>query len=340
VTVTTVIVGGPRREYRTNQLDDSLVYYSPQYGRFLESLLNAESRYFFVGARDEPDGLLPMLMVDGPFGAVANSLPFFGSHGAPVAKGNDPGIVEVLLGAAEQTIEELALASMTIVENPFHPISETQIATLKYLRPVDSRISQITHWPHGAPADDEELISHFHSKHRNAIRKGRATGQVVVEASSEEEWEFLLSEHQRGIAGLGGVAKDAIVFEQLRTHLGSALRLHCGYVSDRLVSALLTIRYRSMVEYFVPVVAEDMRSEQVLPHLVAQVMLDSFRHGATAWNWGGTWLNQDGVFRFKDRFASTNRPYRYLHWCNDRITNADRADLLTAHRYWYTRKFG
>ena len=332
--------GDPRVGYDSSGIDDGLVYYTAQYGSFLMDLLGAQSDYLLAGPPEAPVGLLPLLTKEGPLGAVANALPFFGSHGAPVVARGGDDLVGDLLDEVESGIGAGRWSSVTLVENPFHPIDDEITRRLRYLAPVDERISQITHWDGDPPGDLEGLLGRFHVKHRNAIRKGRSTGQVVELASRQDEWEFLAVEHERGMDKLGGRTKGRDVFDGLRRHLAEWVRLHCGYVDGRISAALLSIRYGSTVEYFVPVVDPERRSDQVLPHLISVVMLSDLQSGATAWNWGGTWSSQTGVFRFKDRFGATNRPYRYLHWCDTSIASADESALLREYPYWYTRRFG
>lgn len=329
----------PRVGYDSSRIDNGLVYYSARYGAFLMDLLGARNDYLLVGSPAAPAALLPLLTREGPRGAVANALPFFGSHGAPVAGEGGEAVVGDLLDEVESGIGAGRWSAVTLVENPLCPIGDEMIRRLQYLVPVDERISQITHWVGDPPDDLEGLIGRFHVKHRNAIRKGRSTGQIVELASRPDEWEFLEVEHRRSMSELGGVMKGREVFDALRNNLGEWVRLHCGYVDGCMSAALLSIRYGPTVEYFVPVVDSRRRSDQVLPHLISTVMLSDLQSGATAWNWGGTWRSQAGVFRFKDRFGATNRTYRYLHWCDAAIASAEESALLSEYPYWYTRKF-
>jgi hypothetical protein len=320
-------------------IDGGMVYYSTQFRSFLTELLEANSYYLISGESSAPNALLPLLTVEGRFGVVANGLPFFGSHGAPVVAQGHELLAARLLHLVESRIETREWASVTIVENPLKPLSGEMISNLKFLRSIDERISQITHWEENPPEDLEDLIRRFHVKHRNAIRKGRSTGQVVEVATRADEWDFLIKEHARSIRQLGGSIKSSDVFEALRRNLGEMVRLHCGYVDGKLSAALLSLRYGKTVEYFVPVSNPDFRHLQVLPHLVSEIMLSDFGSGVQAWNWGGTWISQGGVQRFKNRFGSTNRRYRYFHWSNDDIASAPEDTLTREYPYWYTRKF-
>lgn len=138
---------------------------------------------------------------------------------------------------------------------------------------------------------------------------------------------------------LNGISKSRETFELIRQNLGEKVRLHCGFIGNDIASALVTIRHKQTVEYFTPVSAIAYRHQQVLPHLVAEVMLIDSQSGATRWNWGGTWESQHGVKHFKSRFGTTDRPYRYFHWSTKRISEAPAEQILKEYPYWYVRRF-
>jgi len=326
------------RGYDSSGIDGGLVYYSAEYGRFLKSVLRAESKYLSSGPDREIAALLPMMITEGPSGRVMNALPFFGSHGAPIVKSGSETSVTDLLGYVENGIRSGLWNSVTVVENPLSPMSYEEVQCLQFLTPVDDRISQITHRNSMSTDSLESLMSHFHSKMRNAIRKGAMSKQEVRLGGSDSEWEFLIRGHQRSIIELDGVPKSDEVFRCLRQILGETIRLHCGYVGGKIVTALLTIRHGKTTEYFVPVVESSRRHQQVLPHLIATVMLQDFRDGVDYWNWGGTWRNQPGVMQFKSRFSATNRPYRYFNWCDAKMQRLTIDEIRSNYRYWYVRK--
>ena len=60
-----------------------LISYSLRYRDFLAELLGAEPRYAVALREGRVVGGLPLLTLDGPFGRVLNSLPYFGRMGDP-----------------------------------------------------------------------------------------------------------------------------------------------------------------------------------------------------------------------------------------------------------------
>lgn len=302
-----------------------------------------------LGCKDEsitlhnPDSApkIPLLVKEGAFGRVANSLPFFGSHGGPIECGSSGDQRVDLLLKLEELIKSKTYSSVTVVENPFLPLTDTEVSALNFLKVVDARISQVTCWPENSTVTEESLMSMFHPKTRNAVRKGLLRVSEIKEATSDTEvFEFLIREHIASIKSLGGQPKERYVFESLRRNLSDFFHIYAAYTTNNeLASVLLTLEYEQTVEYFTPVTASQFRESQILSALIFSIMQEKFQNGFRYWNWGGTWQSQVGVYRFKNRFGAEDLPYRYFHWCDDGINNTPSAQLLEAYPYWYTRKY-
>ena len=69
-------------------------------------------------------------------------------------------------------------------------------------------------------------------------------------------------------------------------------------------------------------------------------MTDASVQGYAWWNWGGTWLSQEGVYRFKSRWGTKDMPYRYftsVH--NPEILKVSPAELLAWYPSFFTVPF-
>ena len=74
--------------------------------------------------------------------------------------------------------------------------------------------------------------------------------------------------------------------------------------------------------------------------ILAQAMREAIVDGFKWWNWGGTWLQQDGVYRFKRKWAAQDFPYRYFVQINDSNVMSYTADeLLKAYPNFFTVPF-
>ena len=87
------------------------------------------------------------------------------------------------------------------------------------------------------------------------------------------------------------------------------------------VAALLLFYFNQTVEYFTPAIVKAHRSTQALPLTIFVAMKDAIRAGYRNWNWGGTWLSQDGVYDFKKRWGTNEYPYFYY-------TRLFRSDIM------------
>ena len=66
-------------------------------------------------------------------------------------------------------------------------------------------------------------------------------------------------------------------------------------------------------------------------------MADAAARGFTRWNWGGTWLSQEGVYRFKKKWGASERRYRYFITLADAsLKRRTAAELAAAYPWYYT----
>lgn len=325
-------------------VETPLVYYTSGYLKFLlEVAQGAVLRNLVAMDNGCPVGVLPLLEQRHGEHAVLNSLPFYGSHGGPLVEGGatDVDLVTVaLLQAAMSIASHSGALSLTIIENPLQPISEGAIATVG-LDLIDDRIGQFTRLPQNI-AGLEDLLSIFHQKTRNAVRKGYLANQVVRQVSDIASLRWLQQVHADAISKMGGFAKGMPVFEKLVEYLplGQASRLYIGYVNGEPVSGLLVLLHGRTVEYFTPVATEAFKNEQVLSALIAEVMQNLVAEGYQLWNWGGTWRSQEGVYRFKSRFGAKDYPYRYVGKIFDETKLRQiKSDDPSAFRYFYLFRY-
>lgn len=247
-------------------------------------------------------GALPVMILNSSeYGPVINSGPFFGSHGGPIALNSEAETM--LLRDLIDLSESLGACSLTVIENPLSPLSNENLRKLG-LEPTDQRISQITFLP--------TSLDEIHPKTRYAIRQAGLHSPVYSRSNAESDWDWMKSEHDRSMAVLGGIPKSKRVFELLRETFGSECQLWTATVGDSKAAALVILTHGLTIEYFTPVVAPQFRSLQILSGLIWEVMTQMAAEGFKLWNWGGTWLSQEGVYRFKSRWNADNLPYRYF----------------------------
>lgn len=306
-----------------------LVTYSLAYRAFLEDYLGLKSEYLLAWDGRSVRGILPWMTRDGAYGRVANSLPLFGSHGGVLA--DDDAAFEILLDAGRERIASEDVAAATIIGNPYEARHDARLDH----DVTDARISQVTPIRHEEDHENR-LMASFHHKTRNMIRKAARQGMEVV--STFDDLEFLAATHRDHIEGVGGIAKDERYFQAITRHfpLGRTSRMYAAMVQGRPVAALLVLYYNGFVEYLTPVIRREFRARQPMSLLIFRAMVDASIAGFRLWNWGGTWLTQEGLHRFKKRWGSIDTPYTYhitVH--NPDLRRLSREELRAAYPHFF-----
>ena len=313
---------------------ESLLYHSLRYQNLIIELLGCRQESML--ALDESGNIqaaLPLMATDGFLGTVVNSLPYFGSNGGLI--GNDSIARSELITAYCEFIETPGIAASTLIENPLAPGGLDEIACDL----TDERLGQLT----PLPTSDNEGTALMHSVHyktRNMIRKAEKLGVEV--GVDNDAMPFLVATHEENMREIGGIAKSQLFFDALPQYFrpGKDYRLYVAQLDGKLIAALLVFFYNRTAEYYTPVVCKEYRGSQALSAVIFRAMCDAASLGYAWWNWGGTWLTQEGVYRFKSRWGTQDLPYRYstkVH--NPEILKASKIELLTAYPSFFTVPF-
>jgi hypothetical protein len=298
---------------------EGLIYYSPAFRRYLLAVAGGECRSLLAFEGDRLTGVMPLLAMSGPYGTVLNSLPFFGSNG---------GILSTTSAAEAALLAEYdrVAAGVAVATWISHPFMDTVIPAHQL---TDERIAQWT------TLADGDLPGGIESSARRNVQKARAEGVTVREAP--EALPFLESTHRENMAAIGGKAKPASFFSSLSSAMtaGRDWRLHLAERNGESLAALLTFEAARTVEYVMPAVIESARTLQPTAAIIATAMADAAARGFTRWNWGGTWLTQEGVYRFKKKWGADERRYRYYITLNDTNLRRRTAAELSAAYPWY-----
>lgn len=298
-----------------NKVDGGLLYYTRKYRKFLHQVLNCvESEYFLAFNDEKLEAILPIFVQQGIWGPVVNSLPYYGSHGGILAsKSCSPLSIAGLQKRFSLFCQEINAVASTIIENPYaNPVIRDYQWKSDF---SDIRTGQVTYLPSNEPHQelDESLMVIFHSKTRNMVRKGCKAGFDIQVENSELAFYKLYQLHDENMSKIGGKAKDFTTFKTIYDIFtsGSDYNLYVAYRNREVAAALLVLYSGKVVEYFTPVIAQKFRSEQPLSALIFRAMKDAVATGFKIWNWGGTWLTQENVYRFKSRWGAIDKKYSY-----------------------------
>jgi hypothetical protein len=174
------------------------------------------------------------------------------------------------------------------------------------------------------------------------IRKGEKSGIEWNISDDRKDLDFLIDTHRENVGKLGGIYKDKNFFEIVIDNFlpGKEYKLFVAYLDGRPIAALLLFYFNKTVEYFTPVIKEEYRSLQPLSKLIYEGMKDALKDGYKHWNWGGTWKAQEGVYRFKKRWGTSDYPYFYYTKIYDKgLLDLSKEELLSEYPHFFVLPF-
>ncbi|MBP95983.1 hypothetical protein CMK18_08525 [Candidatus Poribacteria bacterium] len=296
----------------------SLIYSKPSFLGLVASHLGASPHWVVARKNGEIIGLLPYLVKMGALGPAYNSLAYYGSNGGVIQDNDNDEIKVELIREFYFQAERAGAVSATIISNPLLKDAHLYEETSKYDY-RDERIGQITHLPRLDDVGD--LIKLFDNPRPRNIRRAMKEG-ISVNKGRSESLDFLYETHINNMMSIGGLPKRRSFFDNISKYMEDHEWVVFTAVLDRKpIAALLLFYFNKTVEYFTPVIHVDYRKTQALSFVIYSAMQDAISHGYENWNWGGTWLSQDGVYNFKKKWAATDYPYYYY-------TRVYKQDLL------------
>jgi CelD/BcsL family acetyltransferase involved in cellulose biosynthesis len=312
---------------------ETLLYHSSKYKEFLKALLGCGEEYLLALDGGEICGALPLLFAEREGRRVYNSLPYYGSNGGIIAE--DPRARRELLVAYGEIARRGTTLSSTVVENPF----AARAAEAPPHNLTDQRIAQFTGIAFSS-GHREEIISRIDPSARRNVSKAAREG-VTVEVDHAQLGR-LREMHRENILAVGGLPKSDEFFRLVPEHFtpGRDFDLYVARKDGTVVAGLLLFYFNRTVEYFTPAVAAEFRTYQPLSLILAEAMADASRRGFRVWNWGGTWVGQTGVYRFKRKWSAAERGYEYHTQLNDAaLLRWPRGKILEAFPNFYVAPF-
>ena len=309
MTQVSIIEGAGGNDFRDYALQNSstLIYSEPRFLQLLAEHLGASCSWIEARQNGKIVGLLPFLKKDGPLGTVFNSLAYYGSNGGVIQVKQDAESKLLLIDAFYTLAAEAKASSATIISNPLERDSDFYNENIVYdFR--DERIGLITH----LPLSEDSLITRFENPRPRNIRRAIKEG-VTVKRGSVEALPFLYETHAENMKAIGGLAKTCSFFDAIPSRMhNDDWSVFTATIDGKPIAALLLFYFNQTVEYFTPVIVENYRNTQALALVIYQAMCDAINRGYINWNWGGTWLNQGGVYDFKKRWGTSE--YRYYYY--------------------------
>ena len=304
----------------------TLMYSEPRFMNLVANHLDARCGWLVARQRGQIAGLLPFLVKEGPLGPAFNSLAYYGSNGGVIQAESHNDTKIALVSSYCKIADDCRAVSATLISNPLEGDSEFYESYFRYDY-RDERIGQITH----LPSSGEDLIARLEDPRPRNIRRAIKEG-VTVARGSTKDLDFLYTTHLDNMIAIGGLPKKREFFDSIPTKMnGDEWSVFTASLDGKPVASLLLFYFNRTVEYFTPVVTESYRNTQALSLVIYEAMRDAINRGFSNWNWGGTWVNQGGVYDFKKRWATSE--YRYFYYTrlmNEQLMSCN-AEYIMKH---------
>jgi hypothetical protein len=315
----------------------ALTYYSLRFRDLLLELLDCQSRYAVAWCDGEIVGVLPLMIADGAHGLILNSLPFFGSNGGILATdGRGARSLERWYGSQ---VSAPGVVAGTVIANPVDPDPAAMPHTMG-----DTRIGMVTRLQWFEPCDRDQaeryLLDLVDGSARRNLNKALRSGVEV--AVDNDAFAALQAIHVANMTATGGRTKSPSFFAAVPRCLtsGEDYNLYVGMIGEDIVAALLVLYYASSVEYYVPAIRAEYRSLQPLAAILRTAMIDAMTQGRVLWNWGGSWVTQDNLIRFKGKWGGQPRTYQYWTQLNEPdLIRGDPDEILAAYPGFFVAPF-
>lgn len=327
---------GDEREYERflASAPGATIYHSLLFRDLLVAILNPAVEYALARRGGTIVGVLPLMGKSGSCGTVLNSLPFFGSYGDILAI--DPEARKALISWFFNRLERGDVAAATLISNPFDPNAESNWSDTCE---SDERIAQWTSLPIGPDCNSALLGMIDGSARRNIGKAEKAGVSVHIDNSA---FDFLEQTHRENMAAIGGTPKPPSFFTAIQRVMsqGKDYRIYVATHQNVQVGAILLFYFGEFVEYITPVTTTGCRDLQPTAALLYQAMIDAMGEGRSIWNWGGTWLRQDGVYRFKRKWGASEKRYSYATFLrNLALKSMTTEDISDQYTYFYAFPF-
>lgn len=331
-------VRGPEFIYEFGQLhravDKNSFFRSPGNLRLITELTGSRLHFAVSIVDGVIQAALPFAIRDGRFGAVINSLPFYGTCSAVLwspGHTSTEALVETVLAYGRSQ----GACSVTLVDD----WRAKTLAGLKGAAFQTHRTNQFIELKRFVGGDP---MAFYHQKTRNLVRKAEKLGVKVRRSEGGSDIAGLEAAHRENMAGVNGVAKPRAFFDRLRD-ASSPLGEHALFVASlngRDCAYLLNFYCGDTVEYYMPAVYVEDRASNPLNLLIHTAICDAVRDGFAFWNFGGTWPTQESLRHFKVRWGSSEAEYSYFTYIlDDSILANSAAEILSAYPYFFVAPF-
>lgn len=312
-----------------SRIGTTMFYHQTNFIEFAAVLLSADVEIFGLYIEGRLVAACPWLVKNGSLGKVYNSLAYYGANGGIISinpeyrKALEQQMMpEISSKAASQAYVSNLLSGNTLKLNDFI---------------VHNRMAQVTTLP--AESQEESLMEIFHFKTRNMIRKGlkeNITFQKTIDPT------FLHQTHVDNMNAVGVAPKADMFFKIIDNYFenGTNYEIFEALIDGDKAAAVMVFYHNNTVEYYMPAINITHRNKQPLSALIFHVMKLCIEKGFKLWNWGGTPISNENLYRFKNRFGAQDYPYTIqISIYNKEILNHTSQEITSAYPGMFVAPF-
>lgn len=301
--------------------DSAMIYHSIPYLKMVCELLNVDYKIWGLFDNDELVSACPWIIKEGKFGKIYNSLAYYGANGGIVSKDNASFelLKKEILNSLKGDCASFTYISSTLGNNRLE-LDQKDIH-------VQERRAQITPFPPKSESIAEDVMQMCHSKNRNTIRKAFKEN---ITFHTTQDWSFLFSTHQANMEAIGVKAKSERFFNSIPSFFeyGKDFKIYEAQIDGVKVCAVLVFYQKDVVYYYTPAVLQEYRNRQPLSALIYHIMCKEIENEYKFWDWGGTPLSNEALYKFKNRWGTEDRKYFIETMINNSdILNATPSEL-------------
>ena len=275
---------------------------------------------------------LPFCVYEGAFGPVVNSLPFFGSNGGIVGRNRNPRISQEIIDHLLIYSKSIDCAAVTVIEPLLNREDEDVYRNFDFQDTRIGLINEIISYD-----NIESITKSFMPRARNSIKKAAKNNIKIVMSHSNESIDFLAKAHGENMTSEGRKAKNQDFFTYFLNELTPDHWIILEAMLDgKRIASLLLIHTSDFVEYFTPVTLAKYKDLQPMSLLILHGFVYAKEKRIRYWNWGGTWMNQSGVYRFKTQWNPMEIRYTYhTKILKDSILDLDTQEVMEAYPFFF-----
>ena len=189
----------------------------------------------------------------------------------------------------------------------------------------------------------DDLWNKFEQRVRRSVRKSEKNEiKIITENISENELDNFYKLHVDSMKIKNGKMKPKQFFSILLKNfvIRKDYDIFIAKKQNQSIAYLLVFYHKNMAEYYMPAYDPKYISFQSTSHLIWESIKKGLEKKINYYNFGGTWKNQNELYRFKRGWDASDFNYNYFIFRDlDRIKEIGIKKILEEYKYFYVSPF-